>query len=141
MRRRLKVRLGRWEGVQERLGERMVMAERGLSMSTFMFLSMSVSTSMSMSTSRSVSIVATLPAAVLILSGDELAKGESWSSDRLRFRSILTDRLARAFVRGWRRGGWRWSRLVNHRHVATVRLPNCLLEVGSLGRCYGCVHM
>lgn len=84
MRRRLKVRLGRWEGVHERLGERMVMAERGLSMPTSTCMSEFMSMSMSMSS------VPKSPA-VVILSGDELPKGESWSSDRLRLRSIAAD--------------------------------------------------
>lgn len=84
MRRRLKVRLGRWEGVLERLGERMVMAERGLSMP------MSTCASEFMSMSTSMSSIATSPA-VVTLRGDELPKGESWSSDRLRLRSIVTD--------------------------------------------------
>lgn len=89
MRRRLKVRLGRWEGVHERLGEQMAMAERGLSMP----MSASVSEFLSMSTSMSSG--SRSPAAVA-LSGDELLKGESWSSDRLRLRSIVTD-----LGRGW----------------------------------------
>jgi hypothetical protein len=63
----------------------MVMAERGLSMP----VSTCVSVSGFMSMSTSMSRVATSPA-VADLSGDELLKDESSSSDRLRLSSIVT---------------------------------------------------
>jgi hypothetical protein len=70
----LKVRLGSWEGVVERPGERMVIAERGLSMA----MPRCASRFMSMSMSR-----------LAALSGDELLKDERSSSDRLRLSSIV----------------------------------------------------